>query len=89
MSNSLTLKSLFDFADCNDEDDPIANAVPDVFKQNPVEANRIFTDMWLYAHGIASVLVMNQLPIERSEIASMMKNMCDMLTKDILPGGKK
>ena len=79
MSNSFIGKGIFEFTagGCNDH---ITNAIPDILKQNSKEANRIFTDMWLYAHGIASMAVMNQLDLERSEIESMIKNMFSLLT---------
>jgi AcrR family transcriptional regulator len=73
MSNSLALKSLYDLAAYCDENDPLSQSIPE-------ESNRIYTDMWLYAHGIASMIVMNQLSIDRNEIKSMIKNMHDMLT---------
>jgi hypothetical protein len=40
----------------------------------------MFTDMWLYAHGIASMLVENQLSIERTEIEAMVRHMFLLLT---------
>ena len=63
--------------DCNEH---IKSAIPIIFDQDMEESNRVFTDMWLYAHGIASMIVMNQLTIERSEIKSMLKNLFSLLT---------
>jgi AcrR family transcriptional regulator len=43
----------------------------------------MFFDMWLYAHGIASVLVGNQLRINRDEIEFKVKHMAALLEKNI------
>jgi AcrR family transcriptional regulator len=45
----------------------------------------MFFDMWLYAHGIASALAGNQLPINRDEIESKVRRMAALLEKNI-PG---
>ena len=43
----------------------------------------MFFDMWLYAHGIASVLVGNQLQINRDEIEYKIRQMARLLEKNI------
>jgi AcrR family transcriptional regulator len=43
-------------------------------------ASRLFTDMWLYAHGIASMLAANRIEIDRSEIEAMLRNMFAVFT---------
>jgi AcrR family transcriptional regulator len=43
----------------------------------------MFFDMWLYAHGIASVLVGNQLQINRDEIEYKIRQMAKLLEKNI------
>jgi AcrR family transcriptional regulator len=43
-------------------------------------ANRLFTDMWLYAHGIASMLAANRIETDRSEIEAMLRNMFAVFT---------
>ena len=63
--------------DCNVR---LFNAISKVVDPNLPESNRMFIDIWLYAHGIASMLVMNKLPTPRSEIEAMLKNMYDLLT---------
>jgi AcrR family transcriptional regulator len=39
----------------------------------------MFFDMWLYAHGIASILVGNQVAINRGEIESKVRQMAALL----------
>jgi len=82
MSNGFSGTGLNDFFvdygyDCNDR---LFNAISQVVDPNLPESNRMFIDIWLYAHGIASMLVMNTLPTPRSEIKSMLENMYDLLT---------
>jgi AcrR family transcriptional regulator len=43
----------------------------------------MFFDMWLYAHGIASVLVGNQLEIDREAIKSRIRRMAALLEENI------
>ncbi|MDR1175856.1 MAG: hypothetical protein LBK83_10360, partial [Treponema sp.] len=43
------------------------------------DVEAMFFDMWLYAHGIASVLVGNQLEINRDEIESRIRYMAKLL----------
>jgi AcrR family transcriptional regulator len=79
MSDGFAGKTMDTFVtdDCNEH---IINSIPKTIDQNSDEAARMFTDMWLYAHGIASLLVNNQLQINRSEIEAMVKNMFNMIT---------
>ena len=79
MTNGFDGKHLSQFVsgNCNEH---ITSAIPDVLDRSISESNSIFTDMWLYAHGIASMIVTNQLSFERSEIESMLKNMFSLLT---------
>jgi AcrR family transcriptional regulator len=44
----------------------------------------MFFDMWLYAHGIATVLVGNQLQINRDEIECKVRQMAALLEKNRL-----
>ena len=87
MSNGFEGKGIYDFVsnDCNDH---ITSAIPEVFDKNKEKSIGIFTDMWLYAHGIASMAVMNQLSVERSEIERMINNMFGLLVKDQVGGEK-
>jgi len=80
MSNGFAGKGLQEFVADNDCNEHITNAIPKIFGQNKEESNRIFTDMWLYAHGIASMLVTNQLSVDRSDVEHMIKNMFGLLT---------
>jgi hypothetical protein len=43
----------------------------------------MFFDMWLYAHGIASVLVGNQLQINRNEIECKVRQMAALLERNL------
>jgi AcrR family transcriptional regulator len=43
----------------------------------------MFLDMWLYVHGIASVLIENQLQINYAEIERKVKQMAKLLEKNI------
>jgi hypothetical protein len=45
-------------------------------------AETMFFDMWLYVHGIASVLVGNQLQINRDEIECKVRQMAALLRKN-------
>lgn len=47
---------------------------------NSPETMRLLTDMWLYAHGIASMIVTNQLSVPQDEIEHMIKSMYQLLT---------
>jgi AcrR family transcriptional regulator len=64
--------------DCNEH---ITGAVPERFFSNSPEAGSIFMDMWLYAHGIAALLVTNQIKTERDEIKNMLHRVFILLTK--------
>jgi len=90
MSNGFSGTTLSDFfTNCNDGcNEHLTNAISKVVDPNLPESNRMFIDIWLYAHGIASMLVMNQLPTPRGEIESMLKNMYSLLIVR-QPGGQK
>jgi hypothetical protein len=55
------------------DDDAIATGL------NSPEKMRLLTDLWLYAHGIASMLVLNQLSAPKNEIEAMIKSMYELL----------
>jgi AcrR family transcriptional regulator len=50
---------------------------------NKKAVEAMFFDMWLYAHGIASVLVGNQLQINQDEIAYKIRQMAALLEKNL------
>ncbi len=80
MSNGFEGKNLNDFVTngCNEN---ISKAILNMINiTNPV-SYKIFTDMWLYAHGIASMVVTNQLKIDRDEIKEMVSSMFQLLVK--------
>ncbi|MGI6336632.1 MAG: TetR-like C-terminal domain-containing protein [Eubacteriales bacterium] len=64
--------------DCNEH---ITGAVPERFFSDSPEMKSIFMDMWLYAHGIAALLVTNQITTERDEIKNMLQRVFLLLTK--------
>ena len=81
MANGYSGKTLNEFFDSEYEDCPkqLNDAIAMKYDTDSTESIRVFIDIWLYAHGIASMLVTNQLPTPRSEIESMLKNMYDLL----------
>jgi hypothetical protein len=50
---------------------------------NKKAVKAMFFDMWLYTHGIASVLVGNQLQINRDEIECKIRQMSALLEKNL------
>lgn len=70
MSDGFGSKPLDEFvsSDCNEN---VVNNLPSFIDRNALATNDVFTDMWLYAHGIATMLVMNELDISREEIKAM------------------
>ncbi|MDD4346722.1 MAG: hypothetical protein PHZ11_07540 [Desulfitobacteriaceae bacterium] len=74
MSDVLSGKKLSEFVE-DDCKEIIKSGIPPWIDRDFDVANRMFTDMWFYAHGIASMLVANQLSIKRNEIQAMVKNM--------------
>ena len=85
MAQGFSGKKLTDF--CTDDDDDCNESLRNmIFRQydfSSTDVNRIFLDIWLYAHGIASMLALNQLPTPRSEIEAMLENMYNLLLKQV------
>jgi hypothetical protein len=48
-------------------------------------SNAVLTDMWLYMHGISTMLVMNQLEISREEIREMLARVISLLISTLPP----
>ena len=48
---------------------------------DPGSPRRMLTDMWIYAHGLASMLVANRISIDRAEIRRMVADMYHMIEK--------
>lgn len=82
MSDSFGTKALDEFmdGDCNEY---IVQGMPSFIDKSSPTATAIFTDMWLYAHGIATMLVMNQLDITKQEIRLMLTRVFDALMQDL------
>ena len=66
----------------------LSSTLAGLFDLSRPESMQMFLDIWLYAHGIASMLVANQLPTPRNELEAMLKNMYGMLVNNLL-GDKK
>ena len=83
MSNGFSGIKIGDFFTAFDDgcNEHLELAISKTFDLKLPEIYSMFIDIWLYAHGIASMLAMNQLPTPRSEIESMVKNMYNLLVK--------
>lgn len=75
--------SLFDIISSCSSDETQQNEV--VMSESMLSTGR---DIWVYAHGIASLLVFNQFKIDKEEIQSMVKNMISSLTQENSKGLK-
>lgn len=62
----------------------ILEKLPDWVGQDE-QTRALFTDYWLYVHGLACMLVANQLQIGRQEIAGMIGRMAKTLMEGHLP----
>lgn len=72
--------SLIDIIDdCCDEDFTSEMLQKNDIQFESASHKKVFTDLWLYAHGLATMLMFNQFEIGRSEIKKMVKNMFDLL----------
>jgi len=77
------------FSSCEDDcNDALTDTISRQFDINHPESQQMFLDIWLYAHGIASMLVANQLPTPRNELEAMLKNMYGMLVNRLLADKK-
>ena len=85
MSNGFSGMRIGDFFTAFDDgcNERLESALYNTYDFKLPEDYPIFIDLWLYAHGIASMLVMNQLPTPRSDIESMIKTMVELLQKRI------
>ncbi|MGI6348997.1 MAG: TetR/AcrR family transcriptional regulator [Eubacteriaceae bacterium] len=82
MSDSFRTGAIDEFmeGDCNKH---ISQHIPDYIDKSSPAASATFTDMWLYAHGIATMLVMNQINITKEEVQLMLTRMCHALINDL------
>jgi AcrR family transcriptional regulator len=81
MSNEYSGRGFLEFFD--DEGDECCNShvqegIQKIYGDNEATWNMFF-DMWLYAHGVASVLIGNQLHIKADEITHKIEQMADLL----------
>lgn len=70
MSDYYAGKKLTDFID-DENNESIVSGIPETIGIHSDTSKKIFINMWLYAHGIASMLAMNHLQLPRDEIVSM------------------
>jgi len=81
LSQNFTGKKLTEFFSFFDDDPDeccgteLENAINNAFDTTKPETMQMLLDVWLYAHGIASMLALNQLPTPRNEIEAMLENM--------------
>ena len=85
MSQGFTGKKLTNLFSDEDDDcnEHLQEAIAREYDLASTDVNRVFLDIWLYAHGIASMLALNQLPTPRKEIEAMLENMYGLLLKQI------
>jgi len=57
----------------------LEQAFEQIFNMQSPSVYPLFIDVWLYAHGIASMLVMNQLPTPKEEIKEMLRSLYSLL----------
>jgi AcrR family transcriptional regulator len=65
--------------DCHGAD---VNAIRRLVSSDDEAANLVFIDMWLYANGLATALVANQLDLDRDQITAMVTRMGRLLAAD-------
>lgn len=78
MSGQFSGKNLNEYVTA-DPNDHISDNLPNNIDTFPRDPQAIFTDMWLYAHGIASMLVFNHINLEFNEIKDLLENMFNSL----------
>lgn len=86
MSESFSGKQLTDFI-TTDLNQYIKSNIPETVDMRSVSSQMLFTNMWLFAHGIASLLVTNNLLISKEEIKNMMSEVFQALNNKY-SGGK-
>lgn len=82
MSGNFCGKQLGEFVedDCNNH---IASGMPAFIEKASPVAQAVFTDMWLYAHGIATMLVTNQLAFDKDQIKVMLIRVFERLVENL------
>lgn len=78
MSDGFSDKKISDFV-TDDSNEHIASNLPETVNIESISSQKLYTNMWLYAHGIASMVVTNQLQISKDEIKSMMTDVFQAL----------
>lgn len=86
MSDSFSGKKITHFVtdNCNEH---ITSNLPETVNVNSANSQKLYTNMWLYAHGIASMVVTNNLQISKDEIKNMMTEVFQALNNKY-NGGK-
>ena len=68
--------------DCSDH---LTRSMPSFIDRHSDATNAVFTDMWLYMHGISTMLVMNQLEVSRDEIREMISRVIHSIISTLPP----
>lgn len=66
-----------------DSMESIDRMIPESIDKDSGAVQNLFMNMWLYCHGIASMLVSNTLVITEEEVRAMISNMFRVLINDI------
>jgi hypothetical protein len=84
MSNGFSGINLGEFV-MNDCSDHLTRNMPNFIDRHSDATNALFTDMWLYMHGVSTMLVMNQLKISKEEIREMLARVIHSLISTLPP----
>lgn len=87
MSDGFSNKKISDFV-TNDSNEHIASNLPETVNLKSIHSQKLYTNMWLYAHGIASMVVTNHLQISKDEIKSMMTEVFEALNNQYNGGNE-
>jgi AcrR family transcriptional regulator len=87
MSDSFSNKKISDFV-TDDSNEHIASNLPETVNLESIHSQKLYTNMWLYAHGIASMVVTNHLQISKDEIKSMVTEVFEALSNQYNGGNE-
>ena len=87
MSDGFSNKKISDFV-TDDSNEHIASNLPETVNLESIHSQKLYTNMWLYAHGIASMVVTNHLQISKDEIKSMMTEVFEALNNQYNGGNE-
>jgi AcrR family transcriptional regulator len=78
MSESFSGKKITDYI-TGDSNQHIKSNIPKTVNINSDTSQMLYTHMWLYSHGIASMLVTNKIQISKDEIKNMISEVFQSL----------